>query len=335
MTLQELLDLARERIAVEDAELDEAKRRRGLVADALRAEFGGRIYFNGSIAHGDANDPLTDFDLGVVVPNGDGEYGPGARSARSLQERARDAIRRELKDEFPDLRVEVEGRKRSVLVRFSAPISDRADDFTGDIIVAIEHDVEGLWIPRYDSWDRSHPEMHTALVLAAVAETDVVIARANRLLKYWSLRHDTPLCAWHIKALNLDAVQTAMPLADALESFFAHAHDALGEGDTPDPADVGPDIKPRVSRTHARDRLNVALDTIRAAKAAEADDRPLLAQAKLASLLPDIVDCPMEADLAAEEREREIVRLRAAGNLVGVGAGAQVALPNTRGWRIA
>lgn len=335
MTLQELLDLARERIAVQDAELDEAKRRRGLAAAALLAEFGCRVYFNGSIAHGDANDPLTDFDLGIVVPNESGEYGPEAKGPRSLQERARDAIRRELKDEFPDLRVEVEGRKRSVLVRFFSSISNRTDDFTGDIIVAIEHPEEGLWIPRYDSWDRSHPEKHTELILAAIARTEVVIARANRLLKYWSLRHDTPLCAWHIKALNLGAVQTSMPLADALENFFGHAYNSLGEANTPDPAGVGPDIKPRVSRTHAREKLSHAVATIQAAKAAEADDRPRLAQTKLASLLPDIVDCPSDGDLAAEEREREIARLRAAGNLVGVGAGAAVTLPNTRGWRIA
>jgi hypothetical protein len=335
MDLLELLDLARERIAVDDAELDEAKRRRGLVAAALLAEFGGRVYFNGSIAHGDANDPLTDFDLGIVVPNNGGEYGPGAKSPRSLQERARDAIRRELKDEFPDLRVELEGRKRSVLARFFSSISDRTDDFTGDIIVAIEHPGEGLWIPRYDSWDRSHPEKHTALILAAIGKTEVVIARANRLLKHWSMRHDKPLCAWHLKALNLDAVLTSMPLADALEHFFAYAYDSLGQGDTPDPADVGPDIKPRVSRAHAREKLSAALETIRAAKTADADHRPLLAQAKLANLLPDIVDCPTDADLATEEREREVARLRAAGNLIGVGAGAEVALPNTRGWRIA
>lgn len=332
MNIQQLLDQARERIAVTKEELTEARRRRGLVAEALRAEFGGRVYFNGSLAHGDANDPLADFDIGVVVRNPAGLYGPGAKSALDLQERARDAIRAALADEFPDLRVEVAGRKRSVLVRFSDPVSDRADDFTGDVIVALDHEDEGLWIPRYDTWDRSHPEKHTDLILDANESTSSTLARTSRLLKHWSKRHDSPLCSWHIKALLLDAVTSPMALIDALEAFFETAYEALGDGDTPDPANVGPDIKARVSRSHARDRLSAALGLVRDAKQAEADGRPVLAQAKLAEVLPDIVDKPTAQELADEDRAVELARLRRAGNLAGVGAGATTALPSTRGW---
>lgn len=332
MKIQELLDEARSRIAVTPEELTEAKRRRTLVVDALRAEFGGRIYYNGSLAHGDANDPLTDFDIGVVVPDPDGEYGPGAKSAADFKERARRAIREALEEEFPDLRIEVNGRKRSVLIRFSDPVSDRSGDLTGDLIVSLDHDMEGLLIPRYQSWDRSHPEKHTELMLAANQATSNVFARTIRLLKHWSDRHDNPLVSWHIKVLARDAIACSMPLVDALEAFFEGAHDALGKGDTPDPAGVGPDILTRVNRTHARTRLQAALDNIKAAIQAEADDKPFLAQAKLANVLPDIVDRPTDQDLADEDRAHEIARIREAGNLAGVGAGAGVTIPNTRGW---
>src|SRR5689334_8389551 len=110
-SLAKVLKDARERIQVDDDELTEARRRRGLLATALRREFGpgSRTYVNGSIAHGDALTPLTDIDLGVVVPNPDAEYGPYANGPTKLQDRAANAIRDALKDEFPGLRVIVGG----------------------------------------------------------------------------------------------------------------------------------------------------------------------------------------------------------------------------------
>lgn len=333
MNIQQILDQARRRIAVTDEELAEAKRRRQLIAEALRAEFGGRIFFNGSLAHGDANDPLTDFDIGVVVPDPRNEYGPGSKSATELKERARDAVRDALADEFPDLKVEVAGRKRSVLVRFSAPVSDRVGDLTGDIIIALDHPEQGLWIPRYQTWDRSDPEEHTRIVLRAIDKAGSVVAHANRLLKHWSARHDQPLCSWHIKVLSSEAITSPMPLIDALEAFFSHAYESLESGDTPDPAGVGPDIEPRVSRTHARSRLSTALDHVRAAKKAEAEGRHLHAQAKLANVLPEIVDRPSDQELADEDRNYEAARLRRAGRAVGVGAGSTTWLPDTHAWR--
>lgn len=331
-TIQELLTEARARIAVEDVELAEARRRRKLVADALIAEFEGRVFFNGSLAHRDANTPLDDFDLGIVVPDPDGEYGPGRKSAADLKARAHATVRDALTAEFPNLRVEVKGRKRSVRVSFSKPVSNRADDFTGDIIVALDHADGGLWIPRYDTWDRSDPEEHTRMIADGIAATDGVLAHANRLLKHWSHKHDDPMCSWHIKVHSMSSITTPVPLADALEEFFEQTHADLGAGDTPDPAGVGPDIKPRVSRTHARDKLQTALDNVRAAKQAEADGKPVLARAKLAAVLPEIVDPPTAQEVADEERLAEIARLRQAGNLAGVGAGAGIHVPNVRGW---
>ncbi len=331
-SIAKLLEDARKEIAVTPEEIEEARRRRELVAAALKGEFpGSRIYFNGSLAHGDANDPLADFDIGVVVPNPEGEYGPNGRSSEELKDRARDAVKTALGDEFPNLRVEVEGRKRSVLIRFSDPVTARADDFTGDIICAVDHEDRGLWIPKNDTWDRSHPEEHTRLVRDAIDQTEVVFAHSIRLLKHWNGHHGRPFCPWHIKALALDSITKPLPLVEALEAFFSEALAGLKEGTTPDPAGVGSNISPNVTLEDARKKLSQALDHIRAAREAEEEERPLRAQAEMASVLKDIVPEPDPGALADEDRKTEIGRI-SVGASTGVGSGAGVALPRSRGW---
>lgn len=331
-TIAQLLEAARRLVEVTPEELNEARRRRAAVKDALRSEFSGcRIYFNGSLAHGDAIDPLADFDIGVVVPDADDEYGPGKKNASELKERARDAIKSALCDEFPQLRIEIEGRKRSVLIRFSDPVASRASDFTGDLICALDHPERGLYIPRYESWDRSDPETHTELVLDAIDRTSTVYAKAMRLLKHWNSHHGSAFCSWHLKVLALDAITEPLPLIEALRSFFSASKSALSGGPTPDPAGVGPDIKTNAPVSEAISKLQTALGHVERALQAEEDDRPLRAQSELAALLPEIVDVPSESDLADEDRRYEIDRLKR-GSVTGVGVGANVAIPRSRGW---
>jgi predicted nucleotidyltransferase len=186
--LEQTLDKARRRIEVSMPELTEARRRRDLLAAALRIEFRGcRIYVSGSVAHGDALCPLTDVDVGVVVADPNHLYGPGKRGPAALKERAARAIRDTLKDEYPRLRVIVAGRKRSLLVSFGDPVAKGLQDFTADVIVAVDNPTgAGLYIPRYVGWDRSHPEKHTELVRAAVASSKVSYSRVVRLLKHWA-----------------------------------------------------------------------------------------------------------------------------------------------------
>ncbi len=77
-SLEELLTQARHRIEVTPEEIDEARRRREAIANALQKEFpGSRVYFNGSLAHGDALTPLTDIDLGIVIAEAKHTHGPG------------------------------------------------------------------------------------------------------------------------------------------------------------------------------------------------------------------------------------------------------------------
>ena len=243
-TLEALLQAARHRIEVDDAELKEARDRRDLIGAALRREFpGSRTYVNGSIAHGDALTPLTDVDLGVVVFGAERTHGPGKRGPQDLEEQAAEAIRRELKGEFPKLVVTVKGRKRAVLVRFGDPVTPGQPDFTSDVIVALDVPGErGLWIPCGDSWDRSDPEGHTKMVRAANRSSDAAYAQVVRLLKHWNRMNQKPLCSWNIKALALGCLIRRVSMLEGLRVWFDYAYKELSRrGETPDPAGVAPE----------------------------------------------------------------------------------------------
>jgi predicted nucleotidyltransferase len=305
--LETLLERARRRIEVEQGEIDEAKRRRAAIGAALRREFGGTIYYTGSIAHGDALTPLTDVDLGVVVPDPDHRYGPGRRGPRELKDRAADAVRRDLKATYGDLRVEVEGRKRSILVRFRDPIHAGAPDFTADIIVALDNpDGAGLLIPRWDSWDGSDPIEHTRLVLYAIDATQVRYARVVRLVKHWNrMLANPPICSWHIKVLALASIVTPGTLLDGLERWFRHAAAAL-KAPTPDPAHVGPDIKPITTPADAARQAGAAHALLLESIELEREGYAVLAHAKLAELFrdPQMMPAPARPAVIAQEAAR-------------------------------
>jgi predicted nucleotidyltransferase len=237
--LEAALNAARTRIQVSEEELIEARSRRDRMLDALKREFGGRTYVNGSVAHGDALNPLTDIDLGIVIPNEMGLYGPGLRGPAELQERAAAALRQELAGDYSNLRIEWRSRRRSVLVRFGDPVTPGQKDFTADVITAIDFPGgDGLYIPRHDGWDRSAPETHTQMVRDRNKLTTSRYARVVRLVKHWARTHDRPLCSWNIKALALGAIYSEVTMLDGLRNWFDHAVVELGRGETEDPAGV-------------------------------------------------------------------------------------------------
>lgn len=302
--LDEFLDAGRGRIEVPDPVLAEARRRREQIVGALRDAFpGGEVYFNGSVAHGDATDPLADIDVGVILsPVAADGYGPHGLGPRPLMEAARDAVREHLKDDYPSLVVTVAGQRRAVLVRFGDPVTPGQPDFTCDVIVALRRE-QGLWIPNTEiaaGWDRADPVEHTRLVHQAIADTDVVLARVVRLLKHWRDRHGDPLCSWNIKALALACVTVPMPLTIALQAFFDHAARDLAVHYTPDPAGVAGPVQPTFDREHAVTRLRRARDTINDALAHQKAGRFASAQQKLSTLLPGVVDPPALGELYRE-----------------------------------
>jgi hypothetical protein len=310
--IESALNAARLRIQVTPDELDAAKERRSRIASALRKEFvGGRIYYNGSVAHGDALNPLTDIDLGVVVPNEDGTYGPGRLGPAQLQERAAAAIRRELGADFPNLEVIWRDRKRSILVRFRDPVTLGQADFTADVIIAIDNPVaEGLLIPRYDQWDRSAPETHTAMVTTANEMTRATFARVVRLLKRWSRTHERPLCSWNIKALALGIIYTETTMVDGLRAWFSYAIDELSRGETEDPAGVAAEpihLPEGWTRRDVLSELREASQHLQRAVRFEDEGYPALALDELAKLFrdPAMMPSPDGKTVVAETVRRD------------------------------
>lgn len=326
--LTQVLREARERIQVSDEELDEARRRRGRLADALRREFGpgARCYLNGSIAHGDALTPLTDIDIGVVVPNPTGEYGPDAKGPGQLQQRAAAAIKRALQDEFPNLRVIVGGRKRSVYVSFGDPVDPDEDDFSADVIVALNHPIQGLWIPNYTSWDRSDPEEHTRLVRDAVRTSKVNYSRTVRLLKHWARKHSKPLCSWNIKALALACLAAELDQLDGMLAWFDHAISQLSMEETPDPARVAGPIGLPGDRMDLVAKLKKARDKLDEAITFANDGYDTLAVEALATFFndPEILPHPDPVEVAKQASQRALDRRTARSVATGAVAATQV-----------
>lgn len=310
-TLETILEDARKRIQVLPEELKEARERRDKIRAVLEREFtSSPTYVNGSVAHGDALNPLTDVDVGVIVSGAGSTYGPGKVGPRELMDRAADAVREALRDEYDGLVVTVEGQRRAVWVQFRTPVTTYAKDFTADIIVAVDNPSgEGLFIPNaiQGTWDRAHPQKHTELVLAANKDSRGTYTHAVRLLKHWCRMNGKPLCSWNIKALALGCLTESQPMMDALQTCFSYSIIELGKGLTKDPAGVVD--KPIVLNEKPSvvlNRLRVASGHLVAARRFEDEGYPMLAWQELSDLFNDqaMLPTPPAGPLLAEEQRR-------------------------------
>lgn len=335
-TLERALNEARVRIQVSDDELAEARGRRDRMLTALKHEFGGRTYVNGSVAHGDALNPLTDIDLGIVIPNDHHAFGPGRLGPSSLQERAAEAIRAEFASDYPSLRIEWRVRHRSVLVRFGHPVTPGEKDFTADVIVAIDYENgDGLLIPDYDGWDRSAPETHTRMVRERNAETEARYARIIRLVKHWARTHDRPLCSWNIKALGLAAITTKVSMLDGLRLWFDHAIAELSIAETRDPAGVATEpihISEKWTMAEVLTALRDASRRLTIAVRFEEEGYPAMALDELAKLFRDkeMMPGPDQRVLDRELKARASASALSSATPLAV-AGASATFPR-RAW---
>lgn len=334
--LERALIEARERIQVHRDELDEARSRRQRILNALVEEFHGRPYVNGSVAHGDALTPLTDVDLGIVIPDPLGEYGPGRRGPAEFQECAAAAIRRELAEDFPNLRITWKGRRRAVLVQFGDPVTPGQRDFTADVITALDNpNGAGLFIPDWDGWSRSAPETHTAMIVERNRVTHSAFARLMRLAKHWARTHDKPLCSWNIKALGLGVITTQVGMFDGLRAWFDHAIAELKVGPTEDPAHVAPEpiaIPEKWTIRQVVSELQKAATGLQRAARFEEEGYPALALDELARVFKDPVMLPGPDPTTLQAEVLKRARAGAAPGVLPATAPLTEPPPQRRAW---
>lgn len=284
LTVQAALDDIRQKIAVGNHVLAEARNRREYVLGAARTFDGTlRTFRSGSIAHGTANGPgarpgsVCDADCGIVLdrrthpnlgPDGEGE-GP----LRALEE-LRYLIREEVRRNYPEVRFHI--GKRAIKVTFNSSVNGAEP--TVDLVMALRREEQGLWIPNTEKgcWDASDPERHTELLVAPNKPTQSTFARAIRLAKAWNQQYSKPaLNSFNIEALALASIAEITSLPEALGTLFEHATRDIRKHRTPDPAGVSDPISLPLDREIAVKRLEGARDSFTAAMEADSDDEIL------------------------------------------------------------
>ncbi len=304
MTVNELFEEARGRIAISDDVLKEARKRRDEIRGIVDEEFDTlRTFGSGSLAHGTQNDPLNDADAGVVLDRRIYEdLGPDRDGPCAIVEEIRGVLRTRLKEEYPKVRF-FTGGHRAIRINFMEPIQPNGDNFTADLIVAIRRDEGGLWIPNLDndSWDPSDPERHVELIVARNKETSSRFARILRLAKHANAHHGKTIVSFNVAALGLEVIAEKVSLPEGLALFLRHAADSLDEGLTEDPAGISGPIKVNVSRRKdAAKKFKGLAELSEQALEFDADGHTAQAQRNWSKVLPGAIDPPKDEDLEAE-----------------------------------
>ncbi len=304
MTVNELFEEARGRIAVPDEVLKEARKRRDAIGEIVEEEFDTlRTFGSGSLAHGTRNDPLNDADAGVVLDRRAYEdLGPEGEGPCAKVEEIRGRLRERLKEQYPKARFYTGGH-RAIRVNFMELIQTGASNFTADLIVAIRREEGGLWIPDLDndSWDPSHPERHVDLIIERNKKTKSQFARILRLAKHANAHHGKTVVSFNVAALGLEAITEKVSLPEGLALLLRHAADGLDKGLTEDPAGISGSIKVNVSRRKdAAKKFKDMADLAEKALELDADGQTAQAQRNWSKVLPGAIDPPKDDDLEAE-----------------------------------
>ncbi len=305
--LDDWLSERAERVAATPAELAVAESRAQAVTEALAAIYpGADVYQTGSIAHGDALSPLNDVDLGVILTNRP-DLGPDPGQSGPQEEMRRTAARLAdlLRPQFPNVTADP-NNKRSIVLEFNDPATPGADDFTCDVIIALEQPGRPrisrtkpdkakpdrtLLIPNTGvsaGWDENDPRGHVELLRQADAASGGSFSRTVRLVKHWrSGQSEKPFYSWNIKTLALEAGADSTQPFEGLYRFFLHALYSVAEGPTENPGSANfPPPTVAADRLEVTRQLIEALRTLRRARMYALANMPLEAEAELRGLFP-------------------------------------------------
>jgi hypothetical protein len=285
-----VLETILQEIAVPDAVLDEAKRRRDLVLEiSMEHEAARASYASGSVAHGTENKPLEDADGGIKVNRrfeAFRRFGPDAPGGGEGPERfiamfAEFILPRLRRRGYPNAEVDLTGN-RAIKFLFNEHVDIDAwgpvDPYVDFIVGLAMAEQDGLWIPNRceDGWDTADPERHTWLMTRR-DDKPLRVFRAHvlRLAKRAVKRDDLipgrtkVMCSWNLSALALEIVDDLAPTADGLACFFEAASNHIRHGLTLDPSPVVQEpigLPEGVSLQLASQRLGEMAGIVRAAQ---------------------------------------------------------------------
>lgn len=262
--LDRLLAEIDRRIVITSEEYAEAKARLKVIGSALSKGFQSKVYVNGSIEHGDALSPLNDVDLGVIL-GAPWNISERRHSPAKVMKHACEVIEDLAGAQYPGLSADFTDQKRAVVVQFGFRARKAHQNFTADVIVALDFtEGVGVLIPNLqrDGWDRSDPIRHSAMIRQANSVTDSSFNAVVRIIKQWNRTAGQPLSSWNIKALALSCILRPAPLLEGVYAFFFHARNSLRSGLTPDPAGIGAPIGLEMRKAEVLARLDDACEVL-------------------------------------------------------------------------
>lgn len=281
-TANRIEDVKKKR-AADDTVLAEARHRRNEVLRICRG-FPGVLgtFASGSVAMGVVIDPVEDADGGMILdrrcypnlgPDGDGDT--PIEVVGDLHE----FLGPQVREIWP--KTTVHDMKRGVTVRMHEPVLGDQDPYVDVVLAMYRRNAAGLWIPNLAArcWDASHPQYHVELMTSGGRTLRRTRAQTVRLGKVHNKQYSAPaLSSFNIVALVLEAIDSAMPIEEALHRYFEHAAASLGVRRTEDPAGVSGPIKLETTKDVAVSRLAQARDHLAVALAANDDPEVVAAE---------------------------------------------------------
>jgi hypothetical protein len=340
--VRDILNDIRKQIAPSDRTLEEARRRRDLVAEAsMKLEGALRWFRSGSVGHGMVNKPVSDADSGIVLDRRNERYarlGPDGvgEGPEEVVDELCDLIRNDVRKDYPEANVGTS--RRGILVEFNEPRNDEEDPSVDHIVTLTRKDADGLWIPDLDAgreedrWTASHPEKHTELFTSGARDLRSLRARVARLAKAWNGQWDEgdrALSSFNIVTLAWEYIDDpSVPLDEALAGWFAYARDEIRKRETEDPARVSDPIRLLLTRNEVVERLADAAKRLRHALDNEEDEDAV--KRDLADVYPDYVKPPASKESLADALRRGNSRVGATST--GISLGGATAIKTTRAY---
>lgn len=231
-------------------------------------------FLSGSYARRTAVRPLHDIDVFLVLREGD-EHGPSDPPEHVLTQ-VRDVLAEAYPGKTPTLQA------RSVNIEFSGT------GIAYDVVPAFLESADVYLIPDADQarWIRTNPQIHAELSTAANKASNTRIKPLLKALKHAKNVHEAEARSFHLEVMSWGAASDVAQdtYAAGLVTLLAHLERAVLLP-CPDPAGLGPDIRPALDRCRATQRwLTNMLELARSASDLAADGRTGEAHAKLREL---------------------------------------------------